>query len=52
MWVARLPNETVEGTFEMLDEDGALIMRLADGQTRTIYAGDVFLPGMHSEMQK
>nr|WP_320142080.1 biotin--[acetyl-CoA-carboxylase] ligase [uncultured Cohaesibacter sp.] len=50
--VARLPNETVEGTFEMLDEDGALIMRLANGQTRTIYAGDVFLPGMHPEMQK
>nr|WP_319389015.1 biotin--[acetyl-CoA-carboxylase] ligase [uncultured Cohaesibacter sp.] len=50
--VARLPNEVVEGTFEMLDESGALILRLADGQTRVIYAGDVFLPGMHGEMQK
>nr|WP_321456902.1 biotin--[acetyl-CoA-carboxylase] ligase [uncultured Cohaesibacter sp.] len=50
--VARLPNETVEGTFEMLDENGALIMRLADGQMRTIYAGDVFLPGMTAAMQK
>ena len=50
--VARLPNETVEGTFEMLDEDGALVLRLANGQVRVIYAGDVFLPGMHAEMQK
>ncbi len=50
--VARLPNETVEGTFEMLDEDGALVMRMADGETRVIYAGDVFLPGMYAEMQK
>ncbi len=40
--VARLPNETVEGVAEGMDPDGALRLRLADGQIRRITAGDVF----------
>jgi BirA family biotin operon repressor/biotin-[acetyl-CoA-carboxylase] ligase len=32
-----------EGTFDGLDESGALRLRLADGAIRTIHAGDVFL---------
>ncbi|MFL6861495.1 MAG: biotin--[acetyl-CoA-carboxylase] ligase [Allosphingosinicella sp.] len=32
-----------EGLFEGLDETGALRLRLADGTTRIIHAGDVFL---------
>ena len=32
-----------EGLFDGLDEAGALRLRLADGATRTIHAGDVFL---------
>lgn len=40
--VARLPNETLEGLAEGLDGDGALKLRLADGQVRRITAGDVF----------
>lgn len=33
----------VEGVFDGLDEGGALRLRLADGSTRVIHAGDVFL---------
>jgi BirA family biotin operon repressor/biotin-[acetyl-CoA-carboxylase] ligase len=33
----------VEGLFDGLDEDGGLRLRLADGNVRTIHAGDVFL---------
>lgn len=40
--VARLGNETVEGIAEGLDGDGALRLRLDDGQVRRITAGDVF----------
>jgi BirA family biotin operon repressor/biotin-[acetyl-CoA-carboxylase] ligase len=40
--VARLTSETVEGTAEGLDPDGALRLRLADGSVRRITAGDVF----------
>ncbi len=41
---ARLPDGTaVDGLFDRLDGDGALILRLADGGTRVIHAGDVFL---------
>ena len=41
---AALPDGTaVEGAFETLDTDGALILRLADGARRSIHAGDVFL---------
>jgi len=41
---ASLPDgERVEGIFERLDADGALILRLADGRVRAIHAGDIFL---------
>ncbi|MEP2707866.1 MAG: biotin--[acetyl-CoA-carboxylase] ligase [Roseibium sp.] len=37
--------ETITGTFADLDARGHLVLKLDDGQTRTIYAGDVFLSG-------
>ncbi len=37
----RLDNETVKGVFIDLDEDGALVLKTADGERR-ITAGDVF----------
>lgn len=41
---ANLPDgETVDGLFDGMDADGALILRLADGTARVIHAGDVFL---------
>ena len=40
--VARLDNETLEGTAEGVEPDGALRLRLADGSLRLISAGDVF----------
>ncbi|TPG22660.1 biotin--[acetyl-CoA-carboxylase] ligase [Sphingomonas koreensis] len=41
---ARLPDgSAVDGLFERIDADGALILRLADGTRRVIHAGDVFL---------
>jgi len=41
---ARLPDgSAIDGLFERLDADGALILRLADGTTRVIHAADVFL---------
>ncbi|HEU0044916.1 biotin--[acetyl-CoA-carboxylase] ligase [Sphingomonas sp.] len=41
---AHLPDGArVEGLFEDLDPDGALILRLASGERRAIHAGDVFL---------
>lgn len=41
---ARLSDgSAVDGLFEGLDSQGALILRLADGTTRVIHAGDVFL---------
>ena len=40
---ARLERETVDGVAEGLDADGALLLRLPDGQLRRITAGDVFL---------
>ncbi len=42
---ARMPTETVVGTAEGLDDDGALRMRLDDGSLRRITAGDVFFGG-------
>jgi BirA family transcriptional regulator, biotin operon repressor / biotin---[acetyl-CoA-carboxylase] ligase len=33
----------VDGSYAGLDDDGALRLRLADGATRVIHAGDVFL---------
>lgn len=41
----RLPRETLTGTFEDLDADGTLALRLANGSLRHIAAGDVYLPG-------
>ncbi len=38
----RLPDRTVNGTFEAIDEQGALILRRNDGARETISAGDVF----------
>jgi len=41
---ARLPDgEAIDGMFDGIDADGALILRLADGTSRVIHAGDVFL---------
>jgi len=40
--VARLGAETLEGTAEGLDADGALRLRMASGDVRRITAGDVF----------
>lgn len=41
---ARLPDgHAVDGLFDGLDADGALILRLAGGERRVIHAGDVFL---------
>lgn len=38
---ARLPRETLRGTFETLDDTGALVLATAAGR-RTVAAGDVF----------
>ena len=35
--------DPVEGLFDGLSPDGALVLRLADGERRVIHAGDVFL---------
>lgn len=41
---ARLPDgDGIDGLFDGLDADGALILRLASGERRVIHAGDVFL---------
>lgn len=41
---AALPDGSrIEGSFDGLTDDCALILRLADGDTRVIHAGDVFL---------
>ncbi|HEU4960091.1 MAG TPA: biotin--[acetyl-CoA-carboxylase] ligase [Sphingomonas sp.] len=40
----RLPDgSSIDGLFDRLDADGALILRLASGERRVIHAGDVFL---------
>jgi len=38
----RLPDRTLAGTFEALDEGGALLLRKMDGGREAISAGDVF----------
>jgi len=41
---ARLPDgSAIDGLFDGLDAEGALILRLASGERRVIHAGDVFL---------
>lgn len=42
---ARLPNRTLTGIAEGLDPDGALRLRLDDGELERITAGDVFFGG-------
>lgn len=42
--IVRLPNETLNGIFAALDEDGALILHLDGRPNRRITAGDVFIP--------
>jgi BirA family biotin operon repressor/biotin-[acetyl-CoA-carboxylase] ligase len=39
---ARLGDEVIEGRFDGLDSDGALLLGLDDGATRAIHAGEVF----------
>lgn len=41
----RLERERFSGTFRDLDASGALVVVLADGTSRRVTAGDVFLPG-------
>ncbi len=41
--VALPGSDALEGLFDGLDADGALILRLAAGERRVIHAGDVFL---------
>lgn len=38
----RLPDRNVQGIFESIDEQGALILRKSNGERETISAGDVF----------
>jgi BirA family biotin operon repressor/biotin-[acetyl-CoA-carboxylase] ligase len=40
--VARLGSETLTGTFDGLNADGALRLRFDDGSSRAIHAGEVF----------
>ena len=40
--IARLPDETLEGTADGIEPDGSLRLKLADGTVRVISAGDVF----------
>jgi BirA family biotin operon repressor/biotin-[acetyl-CoA-carboxylase] ligase len=39
----RLPDRNLKGTFEAIDEQGALVLRKNDGARETINAGEVFL---------
>ncbi len=41
---ARLPDETVTGVFETLDETGAMLLQIGT-ESRRIHAADVFFPG-------
>ena len=38
----RLHDEILKGVFDDLDEEGHLLLKLADGETRKISAGDVY----------
>lgn len=46
----RLEGETLRGTFEALDDDGVLRLRLPGGQERRIAAGDVFYGATPSDI--
>lgn len=39
---ARLPRETLRGTFRDIDEHGALVLELRDGTRRVVTAGDIY----------
>lgn len=43
MRVVQPDGEVVEGTFDTLDHQGMLILRLANGDARAIHAGDILL---------
>ncbi|WIW89927.1 MULTISPECIES: biotin--[acetyl-CoA-carboxylase] ligase [unclassified Sphingobium] len=43
MRVIQPDGEVVEGAFDTLDRQGMLILRLANGQSRAIHAGDIIL---------
>ena len=43
MRVVQPDGETVEGSFDTLDTQGMLILRLANGERRAIHAGDILL---------
>ncbi len=43
MKVVQPDGETIEGSFDTLDQQGMLILRLANGDTRAIHAGDILL---------
>jgi len=43
--VVRLDNDTLEGVYEGLNDDGAMVLRLDDGSKRLIHAADVFFGG-------
>jgi BirA family biotin operon repressor/biotin-[acetyl-CoA-carboxylase] ligase len=44
--VVRLPSGDLDGVFEALDDDGALILRGDDGTSRPVAAGEIFFPGL------
>lgn len=46
---AGTPGETIHGVAEDVDEDGALLVRTADGALRRVLAGDVTLRGDHPD---
>lgn len=45
-------NESISGVFEGIDEDGALLLRLADGTVKRLLAGDVFFGASPSSPEK
>lgn len=40
----KMPDQKLTGRFDRLDDDGAMIMRLENGQDRRILVGDLFVP--------
>lgn len=42
----RLENETLQGIFQDIDETGALLLQLENGQRAVVAAGDVFFPDL------
>lgn len=50
--VVRLPDGEIDGTFEALDEEGALILRADDGRRRTVAAGEIFFPGFGTAVER